>query len=1568
MQRKTRVLLQHPDRRTLRLFATLRLRHLASLLVGTCAVLIAATGCLPREGRPGLSLSETTHEDQSVAWPVEESGTVTTTLGEASGVESDRDSLRLRISIPRAREKRTLTLAVALPPERSPTAQIADCRIRQIEPWDLEAPDERVTSGVLARQKTGLAPQVSLSHEGIARHTWIYKLTVNPELPGTWDGKRYELAEAVVEIRWNMPWQAATIDDAAYASADSPWMQMLRSLVVNPSALNAYADPRIRTEATEPALGEIDWQPAPVPGQNAPGAWLKIPVEREGLYAIDWHTLQGSGWNPDEIQPARLRLFNEGKEVPTVLVGGLAKRFTVQDRLVFWGRPTDSPVSAENMYFLGIAPEGVSPLRFEETRGLATPGTTPIDEWTLTRRIEQDHILETKEGNFLSIQDMRWVWEEIPKDKAHTLFFELPGLVQRPDNGGDKYASVRIFFYVGKGEEPPQGSVRVTLNDTVNGEAHVSGTRLDPVLVLAAPIESLREKDNELVFEWKDTKGSTPLFLDAVEVTYLRRLHVREDGLILPPSDRTSTASVSLRVSEVSPDRLLALGLGDPRHPTRLPVVAAANGSESTIPVPGGFHERIGLFDLHSVASAPSGHLSPWKPWRTLDTGADSIAIANREFLEAANDMAEIWRRDGYHPLVVDVESLYDAYTAGLQDPAAIKRFLADALLRWKEKPLTVLLIGDCSSDYSNQARNQVRNWVPTHSVESAGLAHQDRYASDLWYATLVGDDQFADVFVGRLSVASTEDARAVVEKQKRAREFPKGIWLTAAGLVADHGTFEDVCEELRLQALPSHVLTRIAYVDREPFEDNFYLPAEYLKGDEIKVSPATTRRVQDLFEQGTTILAFYGHGSPNIWSDQRIWFGGDSPNSDNRRLRNARRLPLVFNGTCNTGAIDYPVRPWNVCITEDMMRQPQGGALACFVPSAPGFTSNHKMLSEPLFRGAFDLGVRQMGPLTELARMSYLVETAADEHSRMFILLGDPLAEIPGPRAETNAVAARIVEDSAGTGKSRPLLEASSTLAQAGDSTEWHMIGPDGDPLPIADTDVVTSSPLEFRIRLPEDTKGRIQVLQAAWGPGTGGTGRVAAATAWAGPREISVKSITAVRNPGHLESSSRNRPVVMSLENLSWQEASGTAVVSNLMGNGTWGEIGRTPFELKPRESRQIVVDLSLAPGVNVLRGGILETKEIRRARSDLERTTVVVVTDESKDRDVAVVVDSVKTSEYDEKMINLMVHVIIGNIGREPWPGGEALLVRDANALARVKAGDIITTDLVASRRSLTKELLPGEFHEFTLPVARITRQHEIRWSVVWPNDNPVWKDNALENNADAVEFVPANLPDLTFVPGSLSFQPERPTEGETVFLEAIVENVGRMETGGFKIHGNWQDKSGRELRIVDRTQLRDPLEPTLFPGEQRRIRRRWDPRDNLDATRVVLQVNPTNQVTELDLTNNRIEVPIDVRSKWKLVPQGITIENRTQSSVTLVARIRNEGETAARFVEVAFYPDDQHTKENRLGEVIQDRIEPGQTVEFRYEWRLRPEDVGRRVRPSFEAYIKGSLLRVAGVGAE
>ena len=98
---------------------------------------------------------------------------------------------------------------------------------------------------------------------------------------------------------------------------------------------------------------------------------------------------------------------------------------------------------------------------------------------------------------------------------------------------------------------------------------------------------------------------------------------------------------------------------------------------------------------------------------------------------------------------------------------------------------------------------------------------------------------------------------------------------------------------------------------------------------------------------------------------------------------------------TCNSGAIDYPLTPWNICITEDMMRVKDGGAIACFVPSGPGITSLHREMSKSLGRAIFDCGLRGFGELTTLAKAQYALAGTYDDMIFMYHLLGDPVASL---------------------------------------------------------------------------------------------------------------------------------------------------------------------------------------------------------------------------------------------------------------------------------------------------------------------------------------------------------------------------------------------------------------------------------------------------------------------------------------------------------------------------------------------------------------------------------------------
>ena len=89
----------------------------------------------------------------------------------------------------------------------------------------------------------------------------------------------------------------------------------------------------------------------------ATGAWLKLAVTQDGLYHITPQQLRGGGWNPEEIDPARLQLYGYGggmlpqpldtlyhaslPENAVWVTGADDGRFDDGDYLVFYGQSAD---------------------------------------------------------------------------------------------------------------------------------------------------------------------------------------------------------------------------------------------------------------------------------------------------------------------------------------------------------------------------------------------------------------------------------------------------------------------------------------------------------------------------------------------------------------------------------------------------------------------------------------------------------------------------------------------------------------------------------------------------------------------------------------------------------------------------------------------------------------------------------------------------------------------------------------------------------------------------------------------------------------------------------------------------------------------------------------------------------------------------------------------------------------------------------------------------------------------------------------------------------------------------
>ncbi|MDX9755737.1 MAG: C25 family cysteine peptidase, partial [bacterium] len=163
----------------------------------------------------------------------------------------------------------------------------------------------------------------------------------------------------------------------------------------------------------------------------------------------------------------------------------------------------------------------------------------------------------------------------------------------------------------------------------------------------------------------------------------------------------------------------------------------------------------------------------------------------------------------------------------------------------------------------------------------------------------------------------------------------------------------------------------------------------------------------------------------------------------------------------------------------------------------------------------------------------------------------------------------------------------------------------------------------------------------------------------------------------------------------------------------------------------------------------------------------------------------------------------------------------------------------------------------------------------------------------------------LPDLSFVPGSLTVQPQSPFSGQTVFLEAKVRNTGQASARNISIAGYDGIPQRNTMPLHAEVGERNRRLAYLHPGQVAPIRLRWDPTDNEGNHTLVLEIDTSKSIEEEDETNNQIETSLYVRKKADLIVNAtkvnlIPIENGRQSQLQF--EIFNQGESFAERITI------------------------------------------------------------------
>jgi len=306
--------------------------------------------------------------------------------------------------------------------------------------------------------------------------------------------------------------------------------------------------------------------------------------------------------------------------------------------------------------------------------------------------------------------------------------------------------------------------------------------------------------------------------------------------------------------------------------------------------------------------------------------------------------------------VVVDVEDVYDEFSYGMKDPAAIRSFLEHAVSTWAKAPRFVVLFGDATFDPRNYLGSGDFDFVPTRLLATNLLTT----SSDDWFVDFQ-NRAMPEIAIGRLPVRSVEEANRVVDKLAAYQES-FGDWRHRAVFVSDQEdieafSFEEASASLQGQLPPS------------------------VTGLDLKLGllPQSSQRaaLAEAFNTGHLLVNYIGHGSTGFWTKKGVFDVNDAA-----ALTNGDRLPIVVALNCLNGMFDDI---YSESLAEALLKSAGGGAVAVLASSALTDPSGQSALAQNFYSQLFE--GKTLGEALAAAKVGI-----TDQDVRQtFFLFGDP-------------------------------------------------------------------------------------------------------------------------------------------------------------------------------------------------------------------------------------------------------------------------------------------------------------------------------------------------------------------------------------------------------------------------------------------------------------------------------------------------------------------------------------------------------------------------------------------------
>ena len=698
------------------------------------------------------------------------------------------------------------------------------------------------------------------------------------------------------------------------------------------------------------------------PGAEA----FKVTVDRDGMYRLTYDDLARAGLESKRVKPEEIRVFDPSSEIAIELFSQKRSAFGPNDSFRFYGQKADTRYAENNAYWVVLGAGAGRRVAVQQGGGTGLPPTF----YQRLVRVEENHQYRS---NFSAGGD-HWFWGVINASGSQAASQEFGFDLSMPTAPTSPTTLRANIIGLPAQDNFDTFRVELYLNEQAVGEIRWGGPAAHTG-ALAIPADYLQNGGNTirveaprgpgdravvLLVNWFELEISAPATAIDEELLFegdlaLHRVagFTKGDIVIYDISDANAVKRISNAVVRRVPQgfevQFPAVAAGLRRY-------LATTGSNPHGPT------RIDRVEIAGLTNA--------------ENQADYLIITPSEFAPSVQPLAAYHTSLGRRVKVVEVQDIYNEFSGGLLDPEAIHSFLQYAVANWERPaPSYALLLGDGTFDFRDFMQTGDQNFVPPI------LADVDPYlregSSDNRYATVVGDDSLPDLLIGRLTARTPEEVDGMVAKILRYANAGGGRWTNRVHLVADNpdraGDFHAISESV-MGALPESADVVRTYLNDPATET-----------EEVRST------IRESFESGALIVNYVCHAAITQWGHENLLSTDDAAGFGNQD-----RLPVVLSMACYDGLFSAPGIS---SLSESLVRNPTGGAIASFAATGLSVATGHELLSLGLLNAVYDQEILDLGAAALLGKLDVFV-TTTDFRDLIdtFGLLGDPgLAIRPG-------------------------------------------------------------------------------------------------------------------------------------------------------------------------------------------------------------------------------------------------------------------------------------------------------------------------------------------------------------------------------------------------------------------------------------------------------------------------------------------------------------------------------------------------------------------------------------------